>query len=86
MFESLIKFLASLSEHNRTGTHNHLFHKRTLNLLTELVKLLSCVLSNYLYDAFDCMFLSCKYAFQIESTIYICLNVKEHLGENWCDI
>ena len=33
--------------------------KRTLNQLTKLVKWLSCIVSIYLYGAFDCVFLSC---------------------------
>ena len=33
--------------------------KRTLNQLTKLVKWLSCIVSLYLYGAFDCVFLSC---------------------------
>ena len=44
---------------NWIRTHNHLVHKRTLNHLAKLVKWLSCVVSTYLYGAFDCMFLSC---------------------------
>ena len=49
----------SLSDCNWTRTHYHLVRKRTLNHLAKLVKWLSCVLSTYLYGAFDCMFLSC---------------------------
>ena len=48
-----------LSNCNWTRTHNHLVHKRTLNHLAKLAKWLSCVMSTYLYGAFDCMFLSC---------------------------
>ena len=44
---------------NWIRTHNHLVHKRTLNHLAKLAKRLSCVVSTYLYGAFDCMFLSC---------------------------
>ena len=33
--------------------------KRTLNQLTKVVKWLSCIVSIYLYGAFDCVFLSC---------------------------
>ena len=46
------------SDCNWTRTQNHLVLKRTLNHLTKLVKWFSCVLSTYLYGAFDCMFLS----------------------------
>ena len=49
----------SLSDCNWTRTHNHLVDKRTLNHLAKLAKWLSCVVSTYLYGAFDCMFLSC---------------------------
>ena len=49
----------SLSDCNWTRTHNYLVHKRTLNHLAKLARWLSCVVSIYLYSAFDCMFLSC---------------------------
>ena len=42
-----------------TQTHNHLVCKWTLNCLAKLAKSLSCVVSTYLYGAFDFMFLSC---------------------------
>ena len=42
-----------------TRTQNHLVLKRTLNHLAKLAKWPSCILSTYLYGAFDCMFLSC---------------------------
>ena len=48
----------SLSDSNGIRTHNHLVRKRTLNHLAKLAKWLSCVVSTYLYGAFDCM-LSC---------------------------
>ena len=48
-----------LSDCNWTRTHNHLLYKRTLKYLAKLAKWLSCVVSTYLYGAFDCMFLSC---------------------------
>ena len=51
--------VASLSDCNGTRTHNHLVHKQTLNHLTKLAKWLSCVVSTFLYSAFDCMLLSC---------------------------
>ena len=49
-----------------------------------MAKCLSCVLSSYLYGAFDYMFLSCHvtYAFQSKSTLYICLNFKELLARS----
>ena len=45
------------SDCNWTRTQNHLVLKRTLNHLAKLTKWSSCVLSTYLYGAFDCMFL-----------------------------
>ena len=48
-----------LGDCNWTRTHNHLVHKRTLNHLAKQAKGLSCVVSTYLYGAFDYMFLSC---------------------------
>ena len=47
------------SDCNCTRTQNDLVLKRTLNHLTKVAKWFSCVLSSYLYGAFDCMFLSC---------------------------
>ena len=38
---------------NWIRTHNHLVHKRTLNHLAKLAKWLSCVVSTYLYGAFE---------------------------------
>ena len=49
-----------LSDCNWTRTQNHLVCKRTLNHLAKLSKWLSCVVSTYLYGAFDFMFLSCQ--------------------------
>ena len=40
-------------------TRNLLVCKRKLNRLAKLVKWLSCVVSTYLFGAFDCMFLLC---------------------------
>ena len=42
----------SLSDSNRIRTHNHLVCKWTLNLLAKLAKLLTCVVSTYLYGAY----------------------------------
>ena len=53
----------SLSNYSGTWTHNHLLHKPTLNCLAKLVKWLSCVVSTYLYSAFDCLFSSCHILF-----------------------
>ena len=60
---------------------------RKLNHLAKLAKSLSCVVGTCLYGEFDCIFLSCHvYAFQSESTLYSCLNVKELLARSRCDI
>ena len=75
-----------LSESNGIRIHNHLVRKWTLNHLSKLIKWLSCVVSTYPYNAFDCMLLSFTYAFQSESTLYNCLNVKELLTWNRRDI
>ena len=58
-FFNLSVLYCSLSDFNWTRTHNHLAHKRTLSHLARLAKRLRCVVSTYLYGAFDCMFLSC---------------------------
>ena len=42
-----------------TRTHNHLFRKQTLNHFAKLAKWLSCVVSTYLCDEFDCICLRC---------------------------
>ena len=49
----------SFSDYNGTRTHNHLVCKQALNHFAKLAKWLSCAVSDCLYDAFDCMFLSC---------------------------
>ena len=51
----------SLSDNNWIRMHNHLVRIRTLNNLAELVKWSSCVVSSYLYGAFDCMLSTDKY-------------------------
>ena len=48
-------FLMKLGDCNWIRNHNHLVRKRTLNHLPKLAKWLSCVVSTYLYDEFDCM-------------------------------
>ena len=42
------------------GNHNHLVCKRTLNNSVKLAKWLSCFVGTYLYEAFECMSLSCQ--------------------------
>ena len=51
--------ISSLSDYNGTPTHNHIVRKWTLNHLAKLTEWLSCVVSTYLYGAFDCRLLSC---------------------------
>ena len=53
------KPVANGNDCNWTRTQNHLARKRTLNHMAKLAKGLCCVLSTYLYGAFDCMFFSC---------------------------
>ena len=48
-----------LSNSNWIRINKHLVHKRTLNHLAKFPKWLSCVVSTYLYNAFDCIFISC---------------------------
>ena len=49
-----------------TWTHNHFVHKhkQTLNCLSKLARWLSCVVTAYLYGAFDVSSSHVKYAFQ----------------------
>ena len=75
----IIKLL--LSDCNWTRTHNHLVRKQTLNHFAKLTKWLSWVVSTYLYDAFNCMFLYiyiyiyiyivCIYTFYLFIYIYL---------------
>ena len=48
----------NLSDCNATRIYHHLVRKRALDHLAKLAKGLSCVVSTYLYNAFDCVFLS----------------------------
>ena len=57
--KKMAKHISSLSDCNGTKIPNHLVCKQTLNHLAKLVKWLNCVVSTYLYNTFDCMFLSC---------------------------
>ena len=75
----------NLSDCNYTRSQNHLVGNPTMNYLDTLAKWLNCVLRNYLYDAFDCVFLTCHvhaYAFESESTPYSCLIVNEPLSQS----
>ena len=53
--------ISSLTDSNCNGTqtHYHLIRKLTLIYLPRLAEWLTCAVSTYLYDAFDCVFLSC---------------------------
>ena len=64
------------SGRNGTRTHNHLVRKRTLNHLAKLAKSLSCVVSIYLYGAFDSMFLSCHV--RISELIHFRLRISDN--------
>ena len=61
----------SLSDSNVIRTHNHLVRKRRLNHLAKLAKSLSCVVSTYLYGAFDSMLLSCHVPVTVKCTVQI---------------
>ena len=54
-----------LCDCNWTRTHNHLAHKQTLNHLAQLAKWLSCVVSTFLYRAFDGM--SCHFTYALQN-------------------
>ena len=54
-----VDLVRELIDCNGTWTHNHLVFLRIPNHLAELAKLLSCVVSTYLYGASDYIFLSC---------------------------
>ena len=60
----------------RLPVHNHLVCKWTLNHLAKMAKWLSCVVSTYLYIAFDCIFLSCHIRVLAWTTLCSCLNIK----------
>ena len=49
-----------LSDCNEILTKNCLVRRRTLYHLAKPAKWLKCVVSSYLYGAFDCMLLSCQ--------------------------
>ena len=76
----------SICDYNGTRTHKHLVRKRTLNHLAKLAKCSSCVVNTYLYGAFDLCSHHITYLLQSESTLYICLNIKEILVRNRRDI
>ena len=75
----LVKTEKRLSDTKGIWTHNHLVLKRTLNHLAKLVKWLSYVVNTYIYGAFDIKLFHVMYVFHSESSLCICLNVKELL-------
>ena len=48
-----------LSDSSSMRTNNHLVCEQSLNRLAKTAKLLSCVLSTFLYGVLDCIFSSC---------------------------
>ena len=48
----------SLTDNNKIWTHSHLSRKWTLNHLAKLAKWLSCIVSAYLYGAFELCYYS----------------------------
>ena len=50
----------SLSDSKEVRTHNHIVGKRTRKHIARLAKWVSCVVSTYIYGAFDCMVLLCR--------------------------
>ena len=84
----LFKFfkINALSGCHGIWTYNHLLCKRTLNHLAKLAKRMSCVESTYLYGALIVCSYHAAYAFRSESTLWDCLNVKDVLAQNRCDI
>ena len=54
-----LNFVFYVAQRDSSNLQTTLFRKRTLNHLAKLAKWWSCVVSTYLYGAFDCMFLSC---------------------------
>ena len=63
----------SLSGTSEIRTHNHLVCQQTLN---------HCIVSTYLYSAFDCMLLSCHTSFRANQLSIVRLNVKELLSRS----
>ena len=68
----------------KTRTHNHLVRKRRLNPLAKLAKWLSWAVLCVLICTVDLTVWSCHvtYAFQSESTLSSCLNVKELFAQS----
>ena len=71
----IISFDDSISKFYRCWKYLH-------NHLAKLAKWLRYVVRTYLYGKFDCIFYHLTHVF----TLYSCLNVKELLARNRCDI
>ena len=85
-FSLFLELLCKRSNSNGIRTHALLVRKRTLSNLAKLGKWLICVVSTYLYGAFDCVLFSCRIRVSEWITLYSYLNVKEHLAQNRYDI
>ena len=75
------KEISDKNDSNVIRTQKHLVCKRTLDYLAKLVKWLSCVVSTYLYGAFDCIIMS-RTSFRVNPHSIVCLNVKERLARS----
>ena len=74
----------SLNDCSGTWTNNHLVRKRTLNHLPKLTRWLSCVVSTYLYVAFDCILQSLFILFiRVSYSKFYCLLVFPSLDFNY---
>ena len=74
---------------NGNRIHSQFIHKKTLSHLSKLGKCFSYVASPYLYGAFDSMLSSCHLRVSEwirEYKLCSCLNAKELLAWNKCDI
>ena len=82
-----------LSDCNGAQTHNHLVRKRTFNSLANLGKWLSCVTISYLYDAFDCILVSChihvsewiQTHYLPECQVALCLKRTRYMKFKWLE-
>ena len=71
---------------NGIRTHNHLVCKETLNHLAKLARWLSCVLSTYLYNAFDYIIIMSCTRFRENLHSIVCLKIKKLLAQSRCHI
>ena len=56
------------------------------NDLAKVVKWLSCVVSTYLYGAFDYVIIMSRTSFRVNPNSIVCLNVKDLLARSRCHI